>query len=37
MFWNVRPMPSSVIACGGSPVDRAAVEGDLAGVGGRRR
>ena len=26
MFWNVRPMPRCVIACGGLPVDVLAVE-----------
>ena len=26
MFWNVRPMPAPVIACGGLPGDVLAVE-----------
>ena len=30
MFWNVRPIPSFVIACGGWPDDLGAVEEDRA-------
>ena len=34
MFWNVRPMPSSTIACGGLPTTSVAVEHDRARTSG---